>query len=70
MGDEYEDYDEGSDIDNWEAEQCFQDLQAEGREEWDEEDENDDYKYDEEAEEQRCDDLAAADFEERAYGRD
>jgi hypothetical protein len=27
-------YDEGSDIDNWEAEQVFQDQQAEGQEGW------------------------------------
>ncbi len=28
------DYDEGSDLDNWEAEQVFQDTQAEARDGW------------------------------------
>lgn len=59
--DEYDDfdqcYDEGSDIDNWEAEQCFQDQQAEMRAdadfEDDEDDEEGDYLYDEEAEMER-----------------
>lgn len=54
MGDEYDDfdYDEGSDVDNWEAEQCFQDQQAEAGED-DFEDEEGDYLYDEEAEMER-----------------
>ena len=38
-------YDEGSDLDNWEEEQVFQDTQAELREDWDDED---DLPYDEE----------------------
>ena len=32
MDDEGYEYDEGSDVDNWEAEQVFQDLCAEARE--------------------------------------
>lgn len=52
MDDDYGyEYDEGSDIDNWEAEQCFQDQQAEAREDWD--DEDDDIPFDEEAEQER-----------------
>jgi len=40
-------YDEGSDIDNWETEQVFQDLQAEAREANGEDaDGEDDYPYD------------------------
>lgn len=41
MGDEEFGFDEGSDIDNWEAEQCFQDQQLEAAEGWDENDELD-----------------------------
>jgi hypothetical protein len=42
MWDEDDDFgfDEGSDVDNWEAEQCFQDQCLEG-EDWDEADELD-----------------------------
>ena len=56
MDEDYDDfgYDEGSDIDNWEAEQCFQDQQAEAREDFEDDDEDEgDYLYDEEAEQER-----------------
>lgn len=45
-------YDEGSDVDNWEAEQCFQDQCLE-------DDEDDDYLFDEEAEMERRAEYAA-----------
>ena len=41
MWDEDECFDEGSDVDNWEAEQCFQDQCLEGAQDWDEADELD-----------------------------
>jgi hypothetical protein len=41
MGDDDFGYDEGSDVDNWEAEQCFQDQCLEGEQDWDENDELD-----------------------------
>jgi hypothetical protein len=47
-------YDEGSDIDNWEAEQVFQDQQAEQAEDWDDDcDESPEEYYDAEAEMER-----------------
>lgn len=41
MWDEDDCFDEGSDIDNWEDEQCFQDQCLEGAQDWDEADELD-----------------------------
>lgn len=52
-------YDEGSDIDNWEAEQVFQDQQAEQAAEWDDYDESD---YDDADDDLPYDDEQAAEM--------
>lgn len=47
-------WDEGSDLDNWEDEQVFQDTQAELREDFDDDDDDEgDYLWDAEAELER-----------------